>query len=145
MDNQNRKAWLYLLPALPFLARIFYYAPYHTVDFTLTADMLTATAVPLAILLALLESALWYGAFLLLAYLYRRFSKDALTEESIPLCAASLPLVYTLVTVLFSLVSAFFGTDFWGGTLLGYLLELALALAAAVLSYFTVRYVQKNI
>ncbi len=135
----------YLLSTLPFLARIFYYAPYYTVDFTLSEQMVTAVAVPLALLLALLECALWYGAFLLICYLYRRYAKTSLTDEAAVLCVTALPLVRSLVTILGGLMIALFGGDFFGGILLDYLLELGLALLAAVLSYFAVRYAQSKL
>lgn len=141
----ERRVKKYLLPALPFLARIFYYAPYHTVDFTLTADMLTVVAVPLATLLSLFECGLWYGAFLLICYLYPRYTKTALTDETAALCATALPLVRSLVTILGGLMIALFNGDFFGGVLLDYLLELGLALLAAALSYFSVRYAQSKL
>ena len=134
----------YLLPALPFLARILYYAPYHTVDFTLNEQMLTAAAIPLALLLALLENALLYGAFLLIFYFYRRALKSEMNEEAAALIASALPLIRSLVLLLVSLVTALLSpsANIWGGVLLDYLVELLLVILAAVLSYFTIRYAQ---
>ena len=143
--RRSEKAERYLLPALPFLARIFYFTPYYTVDFTINENILSAVAIPFALLQSVLESLLLFGAYALIYYLHARVSKEEMTDETGALIAAALPLVRTLIGVLVSLLVSVPSGGLWGGVVLDYLLELALALAAATLSYFAARHLQGKI
>ena len=147
LHDLSREGWVerYLLSALPFLARLFYYAPYYTLDYTLNESIETAIALPLAVLQAFLESALWYGALLLIFFLYRRVTARNADDETAALIVVALPLVQRLIEVLVSLCLALVGGRVFGGILASYALEVGLILLGAVLSYPTVRYCQRKL
>ena len=128
---------------LPFAARLLYAVPYNYIYFVIAEGYSSIEAILLGTAAALLECALLWGAYLLLAHLLSKSERGA---AAISLYAPLLPLVLsgarTLIDAIRYLVEFF--ERIYLEDLLFYLLDFALILLAFVISCVLIRFLQKK-
>ena len=140
---RSDERWRLLASVLPHSARLLYALPYNYIYLVIAEGYSSVEALVLGFLTALLECAVLWGLYLLLALLLR---KNERSVDAISLFAPLLPLVLagarTLIDVTSYLVEYF--ERIYLEDLLFYLLELLLATVAFTIYYVLIRVLQKG-